>query len=126
MSSSSAREIAGLAAGYFLREKRVLILEKESRPGGRARAGRFEGLPYAIGISCLAKPYGALKEIIEALKLNLREIPPPLHAYLAAPKLFSERTGWPACFRKPAARPISSASAAPSWKRPAITPISPS
>jgi len=73
--------IAGLTAGFFLRGKNILILEKEARPGGRAHAGRFEGVPYAMGISYLGKPYGALKEIIESLGLDLHEIPAPLHAY---------------------------------------------
>jgi protoporphyrinogen oxidase len=101
--------IAGLAAGYFLRDKRVLILEKESRPGGRARAGRYEGLPYAMGVSYLGKPYGALKEIIEALNLNLREIPSPLHAYLAGGEIVFGEAGL--------ARLLSEAGGAPDFER---------
>jgi protoporphyrinogen oxidase len=73
--------IAGLTAGFFLRDRRILLLEKEARPGGRARSGRFEGATYAKGLSFIGKPYGALKEIIETLNLDLREIPAPLHAY---------------------------------------------
>ena len=75
--------IAGLTAGYFLGDKRALILEKEPRPGGRARAGRNAGLPFGLGVSYLGKPYGALKNIIDTFNLNLRDIPAPLHAYFA-------------------------------------------
>ncbi|MGD0783652.1 MAG: FAD-dependent oxidoreductase, partial [Candidatus Aminicenantales bacterium] len=85
--------IAGLSAGFSLRGKRILILEKEARPGGRARAGRFEGMPYAIGVSYLGKPYGALREIIEFLGLNLREIPAPWHAYYRDGEIFYGEDG---------------------------------
>ncbi len=86
--------IAGLTAGFFLRGKSILILEKEARSGGRARIGRFEGVPYALGISCLGKPYGALKEIIESLGLDLREIPAPLHAYYRDGEIFYGEEGF--------------------------------
>jgi protoporphyrinogen oxidase len=73
--------IAGLTAGYYLRDRRILILEKDVLAGGRARAARFEGLPFPVGVSYMGKPYGALKEIIESQNLDIREVPAPLRAY---------------------------------------------
>ncbi len=64
--------IAGLTAAYYLRDLSILVLEKEARAGGRI-------------LSCgpssfIGRPYGALKEITEALGLDPWEIPAPLEA----------------------------------------------
>lgn len=71
--------IAGLTAAYYLRELRILVLEKEARTGGRIR--REPGPGGAVSqATYIGKPYGALKEIIEALGLEPLEIPAPMES----------------------------------------------
>ncbi|MDD8025496.1 MAG: FAD-dependent oxidoreductase [Acidobacteriota bacterium] len=71
--------IAGLTAAFYLSELKIRVLEKEAGAGGRVR-------PTAAGKGAVAqatyigKPYGALKEIIEALGLEPWEIQAPLEA----------------------------------------------
>lgn len=48
--------IAGLAAGYWLRDKATLILERESVPGGVSRLEAWNGLEYAIGAAYIIDP----------------------------------------------------------------------
>ena len=40
---------SGLVAGYRLRDRDVIVLEKEPVPGGNARADSWRGMPYAAG-----------------------------------------------------------------------------
>jgi monoamine oxidase len=71
--------IAGLTAAFYLSELKIRVLEKEAEAGGRVR-------PTAAGKGAVAqatyigKPYGALKEVIEALGLEPWEIQAPLEA----------------------------------------------
>jgi protoporphyrinogen oxidase len=64
--------IAGLTAAFYLRDLRILILEKEARAGGRILSSGPS--------SYIGRPYGALKEIVESLGLEPWEIPAPMEA----------------------------------------------
>jgi protoporphyrinogen oxidase len=48
--------IAGLTAGYLLREKRTVILDREAEPGGVSRMEAWNGLEYAIGAAYIIDP----------------------------------------------------------------------
>ncbi len=74
--------IAGLAAAAYLSEDYdVVVLEKETRAGGRAVSGRHRGWTYAKGTEYLGRPDGALEEILEELELEPTEIPAPMDAH---------------------------------------------
>ncbi len=74
--------IAGLTTGYYLDDYDldVLVLEKESRPGGRTVSGSHKGLVYAKGTEYLGKPSGSLAEILNDLEITPKEIPLPVDA----------------------------------------------
>ncbi len=81
--------IAGLTAAFYLDDYDFLLLEKEKQVGGRATSGQYQGIPYAKGPEYLGKPETPLKEIIAALNLTLREIPPPVDVVSYKGKMFS-------------------------------------
>lgn len=72
--------IAGLSAGYFLKDLDVQILEKSSRIGGRADSGTYQGINYAMGAEYLGRPQSALRTIVNGLGMTPREIPSPMDA----------------------------------------------
>ena len=55
---------SGLVAGYRLRDRDVIVLEKEPIPGGNARADSWRGMPYAAGaiVTYAESPATALYE----------------------------------------------------------------
>ena len=55
---------SGLVAGYRLRDRDVVVLEKEPVPGGNARADSWQGMPYAAGaiVTYAESPATALYE----------------------------------------------------------------
>lgn len=46
--------VAGLAAAWALRDRKVVVLEAADRIGGRVRSDRWNGLPYHLGAQYLA------------------------------------------------------------------------
>ncbi len=73
--------IAGLAAAYFLQDYDLKVLEAEEVVGGRVVSGAHQGFIYAKGTEYLGKPEGALAKIIQALNVQLKEIPSPMDAH---------------------------------------------
>ncbi len=69
--------IAGLSSAWFLRDRDVLVLEKEPRAGGRAVSGRYRDFRYARGAEYLGEPVSALERIIADLGITPVEIPYP-------------------------------------------------
>ena len=57
---------SGLVAGYRLRDRDVVVLEKETVPGGNARSDSWRGMPYAAGaiVTYKESPATALYEEI--------------------------------------------------------------
>ncbi len=80
--------IAGLSCAYYLKNKSILLLEKENRVGGRAVSGTYEGFTYAQGTEYLGEPEDYLARIIEELNLNAVEIPEPMDARYYDGKLY--------------------------------------
>lgn len=73
--------IAGLTAAYFLQDCHLKVLEKNNYVGGRTVSGTYQGFVYAKGTEYLSKPEGTLATLIQALKLQPKEIPAPMDAH---------------------------------------------
>ena len=81
---------AGLSAAYTLdsQDKNYLVLEKSDRAGGIAENGIKGKFFYAKGTEYLGKPYGALANVIDALKIPIAEIPEPMDATYYKGKMY--------------------------------------
>lgn len=73
--------IAGLTAAYFLQDCHLKVLEKNDYVGGRTVSGTYQGFTYAKGTEYLGPPEGTLATLIQALKLQPKEIPAPMDAH---------------------------------------------
>ncbi len=80
--------IAGLTAAYLLRQRDVQILEQNAQIGGRTLSGEYQGWVYAKGTEYLGLPEGTLKQLIQELKLKMREIPAPMDATYSDGKFY--------------------------------------
>lgn len=59
--------LAGLAAATLLRDRDILLLERESGLGGVAKSGRWRDVDYALGSAYfvdLTEPYGAFYDLL--------------------------------------------------------------
>ena len=59
--------IAGLAAAYRLRDRRVLLLEKENRLGGRVLSGQWDIYPYNLGAQFVTGQRSAVGKFVDEL-----------------------------------------------------------
>lgn len=63
---------SGLAAGYTLRDKNFLLLEKEPRVGGNAISEEWEGIWYSTGVAWSSSPL--LEELFQEIGLKIYRI----------------------------------------------------
>ncbi len=80
--------IAGLTAAYLLRQQRLCVLDSAAQVGGRTLVGNHGGYTYAKGTEYLGPPEGALAQIINELKVSMKEIPSPMDAHFHAGKFY--------------------------------------
>lgn len=80
--------ISGLTCGYYLGNKDFVILEKNSKVGGRAISGTYNNITYAKGAEYLGEPEDHLAEMIKGLGVSLKEIPEPMDAYFDGSKFY--------------------------------------
>jgi len=73
--------ISGLTAAYVLRGADVLVIEKETVPGGHARKGTWNGITYSEGAAYISDTSGYVGTLIEELNIPLMEIAEPGDAY---------------------------------------------
>jgi len=69
--------LAGLAVATLLRDRDILLLERESEPGGVAKSGKWRDVDYALGSAYfvdLIEPYGPFYDL---LGLTPRPAPEP-------------------------------------------------
>lgn len=59
--------IAGLSAAYRLRDRRVLLLEKENRLGGRVLSGQWDLYPYNLGAQFVTGQQSAVGKFVDEL-----------------------------------------------------------
>lgn len=69
--------LAGLTAAHFLKDQDIVVLEKEDRAGGKARAERWGRLGYSSAATYFSEPYGAIKRLLKDLGLKAKAIPHP-------------------------------------------------
>lgn len=72
--------ISGLTSAYYLKNYNTVLLEKETRIGGRTVAGTHNNFTYAMGTEYLGPPDGPLEAMIRDLSLTQKEIPSPTDA----------------------------------------------
>ena len=77
--------IAGLTAGYLLRNRDLLLLDKEPATGGHARAGEWEGIRYSLAAAYLTEPYPPLIGFYRDTGIldGLRRIADPVDCYFS-------------------------------------------
>ncbi len=81
--------ISGLIAADLLRDKRVLLLEKEDRFGGRIISGQWEGLYYPKGAEYIGKPEGDLAQWFDELGIEAVPVPPPTDAVFHQSQIYA-------------------------------------
>lgn len=69
--------LAGLTAAHFLRDRDILVLEKEPRAGGKARGEKWGSLGYSVAATYFSQPYGSIRKILEELDIQAAPIPHP-------------------------------------------------
>ncbi len=69
--------LAGLTAGHFLKDKDVLVLEKDSAAGGMARGETWGALRYTVAATYLSEPYGVIRRLLDELGLKATKIAHP-------------------------------------------------
>ncbi len=81
--------LSGLSAGHFLKKRKLLILEAESKPGGRARRESFgANRKYPTGAVYTSEPYGAIKTLYDDLGLKSKVITMTAHSLYSQGKVF--------------------------------------
>jgi oxygen-dependent protoporphyrinogen oxidase len=76
--------LAGLSAAYALRDRDVVVLESEDRPGGLAAQSLDRGITYATGAAYFTKPEGEVLRLYRELGLGEPEevaIRAPIDSY---------------------------------------------
>lgn len=69
--------LSGLTAGFELKDKKILVLEKNDIAGGRIRSGNWEGLHYPKGTEYMGEPDSDQAKFFDKLGLQTIKIPPP-------------------------------------------------
>lgn len=77
--------LAGLTAAWRLRDRDVLLLEKDERAGGKMRRGEWEGIAFSKGAAYLLEPEGDVKALLAELGLAPIRIPEPANSIALGP-----------------------------------------
>jgi len=70
--------IAGLAVAALLRDRDLLVLERESEPGGVAKSGRWRNVDYALGSAYVVDMSDSFRALYETLGLAPRPVGAPV------------------------------------------------
>lgn len=81
--------MSGLTAAWLIKNKNVLVLERQSIPGGRTISGTWGGFSYPKGTEYIGPPEGFLESLFTALKLVPFPIPLPQAAVAYEGKIYS-------------------------------------
>ncbi|MHC4697206.1 MAG: flavin monoamine oxidase family protein [Planctomycetota bacterium] len=81
--------ISGLIAAYLLRDKSVLLLEKENSFGGRIIGGQWEGFHYPKGAEYMGEPEGDMAQWFTELGIEAVPIPPPTDAIFYRSQIYA-------------------------------------
>lgn len=82
--------LAGLTAAHYLKGLKVVVLEKEDRPGGKTRREKFDRWSYSVGAVYTAKPYGMIQSLLKELGIYPAKFRAPVHEYWTGKGLVRE------------------------------------
>ena len=68
---------SGLTAAYYLKDKKVLVLEKEAKAGGRCQSGTWEGFYYPKGTEYKGPPEAYTTTFFNEIGAVETQVPPP-------------------------------------------------
>lgn len=87
--------LAGLTAGYLLRDRDVLLFDKEPTPGGHARRGEWSGVRYSLAGAYCTEPYPPFDRLFDELGVlaAMRPIQAPVDQLLTASGTFAPLEG---------------------------------
>ncbi|MBI4248594.1 MAG: FAD-dependent oxidoreductase [Elusimicrobia bacterium] len=69
--------VAGLAAAYWLKDLKILVLEKEDRPGGHVRRESFANGQYPVAAVYILEPEGPIRQLLDELGIKPQPIREP-------------------------------------------------
>ena len=75
--------IAGLAVAALLRDRDLIVLERESEPGGVAKSGRWRNVDYALGSAYIVDISDPFMGLYETLGLAPRPVSEPVDRALS-------------------------------------------
>jgi oxygen-dependent protoporphyrinogen oxidase len=73
--------LSGLTAAHYLKDKSVVVLEKEDHGGGRTYRDKLERWSYSVGAVYTVKPFGILPKLFGDLGINPIQLKEPIHNY---------------------------------------------
>lgn len=76
--------LAGLAAAALLRDRDILLLEREMEPGGAAKSGRWRDIDYALGSAYFVDVAESFGPFYETLGLMPLPVPQPENRVIAS------------------------------------------
>ena len=94
--------ISGLTAAYKLRDRRILVLEKDGVPGGAARCKEWSGIKYTLGATNIRRGYDVeidgrrydfLTSYFDKLGVKWDRIPEPTDNFFVNGKLVHDMLG---------------------------------
>ncbi|MGC8658506.1 MAG: flavin monoamine oxidase family protein [Desulfomonilaceae bacterium] len=92
--------MAGLTAGFFLKDRDILVLEKTNHYGGIIDTGSFGGFNYPKGPAYIGTPQGPLETLIAEMALKPVEIPEPSQCFFYDGKFYFGNKGVAKLFKE--------------------------
>lgn len=74
--------LSGLTSAWRLRDRDVIVLEKDPRPGGKMKGEEWEGIHYTQGPAYFVWPDGDVAQLLKEIDLKPVQIPEPTNAVL--------------------------------------------
>ncbi|OGR88530.1 MAG: hypothetical protein A3J74_05640 [Elusimicrobia bacterium RIFCSPHIGHO2_02_FULL_57_9] len=82
--------LSGLSAAYSLKDKKVVVLEKDDEPGGKTRRENFSRWSYASGAVYTSEPEGPILKMFSELGIYPLKFKSPVHIYWENGRLLEE------------------------------------
>ncbi|MBI3554244.1 MAG: FAD-dependent oxidoreductase [Elusimicrobia bacterium] len=84
--------LSGLTAAHYLKDRSVVVLEKEDHTGGRTYRDTLDRWAYSVGAVYTVKPYGILTQLYQDLGISPVRLKAPVHNYWTKDGLVPEWT----------------------------------
>ncbi|MBI3547599.1 MAG: FAD-dependent oxidoreductase [Elusimicrobia bacterium] len=66
--------LSGLVAAHYLKDFRILVLDKESKVGGKFRRESFDNRPYPVAGVYMGEPTGKVQDLFKSLGLKIEPV----------------------------------------------------